>query len=244
MIKAAIVDDEPFAVENIELLLQEYFPEITICGTANSLQEGSVLIKDKSPNILFLDIEMPFGSGFDLLKSFPNRNFQVIFVTAYNQYAIKALRCSAIDYLLKPIDIQEFTTAVSRAKENLSGNNQKTFDNLHDHLTGNSPYRIALGTQLGMEFIQWDQIIHIEADRSYSMLHLGNKETLLVSKSLREVEELLPPDKFFRPHKSHLIQLDKVKRYIKRENVIEMKDGSLVELSRRKKELFLEKMCR
>ena len=244
MIKAAIVDDEPFAVENIELLLQEYFPEITICGTANSLQEGSVLIKDKSPNILFLDIEMPFGSGFDLLKSFPDRNFQVIFVTAYNQYAIKALRCSAIDYLLKPIDIQEFTTAVSRAIESLSGNNQKTFDQLQEHLTGKSSYRIAFGTQQGMEFIQWDQIIHIEADRSYAILHLINKETLLVSKSLREVEELLPPDKFFRPHKSHLIQLDKVKRYIKRENVIEMKDGSLVELSRRKKELFLEKMCR
>ncbi|MFA8434732.1 MAG: LytR/AlgR family response regulator transcription factor [Marinifilaceae bacterium] len=243
MIKAAIIDDEPFAIENVELLLKENFQEIKIVGTGNSVEEGVKLIESKDPNLLFLDIEMPFGSGFDLLERFPNPKFRVIFITAYNQYAVKAFRCSATDYLLKPIDIEEFVQAVSRTKETIDEDMQQRYQLLQEHLQNNSTKRIAFPTHQGIEFINWDQIIRVEADRSYASLHMKENESILVSKSLREVEDLLPSDQFFRPHKSHLIRIDLVRRYLRTESLIEMEDGSRVELSRRRKDAFLEVMC-
>lgn len=243
MYKAVIVDDELDAIESIKLILSENFDSIEVVGTAQSVEDARRTILTTDPDIVFLDIEMPGGSGFEVLEGIPQRNFSVIFVTAYNQYAIKAFKYSAVDYILKPIDIDEFVNAVSKVKHQ---NNNKVNDKINlllENIKSSKPDKIALSTSESIEFVRIAEIVQIQAEGSYSTLKLLDQTELVVSKNLGEFESLLEDHLFYRPHQSHLINLLHVRKVMRLGNEIVMDDGSIAFLSRRKKNQFLELMA-
>ena len=242
-----IVDDEPDAVNFISSITREYCPRLEIIGTASSAKEGVKIILDRQPDLVILDVEMPYGSGFDLLAQFPEKSFDVIFITAFNHYAIKAIKFSAVDYILKPININEFIEAVDKAvhKRTSGSNRNSDYKALFENLRSPLPSKLAIPTSDGMEYLKTIDIIRIEADRSYSWFFLQDKRKILVSKNLKEYQELLNEQRFFRPHNSHLINLEHVKKYIRHEGgSIEMDDGSQVPLSKPRKEFFLAVMSK
>jgi len=246
-LKAIIVDDEHDAVSFISSIISEYCDNIDVIGTANSAKEGIKIIRDQVPDIVFLDVEMPHGSGFDLLANFPRKTFDVIFITAFNHYAIKAIKFSAVDYILKPININEFLEAVKKVEESRVNklNTDHNFEALFENLRSNLPSKLAIPTSDGMEYLNTKEIIRIEADRSYSRFFLNDGRKYLVSRNLKEYQELLSDRNFFRTHNSHLINLDHVKKYYRHDGgYVEMIDGSTVAISRNKKDLFLLQMAR
>ena len=247
-IKTVIIDDEIDAVEFISSIVGEYCSSLEVVGKAHNVLQGLQVINEKKPDLVFLDVEMPNGSGFDLLAQFPEKDFDVIFITAFNHYAIKAIKFSAVDYILKPININEFIEAVTRVvkkrteKPNLGNDNFKV---LMENLRSAFPSRLAIPTSDGMEYLNPKDIIRIEADRSYSWFFLAGNRKILVSKHLKEFQELLNDRYFFRSHNSHLINMKFVKKFIRREGgYIEMADGSTVPISRSKKDIFLDHMSR
>jgi two-component system, LytTR family, response regulator len=244
-LKTVIVDDEPDAVSFIQSIIREYCPVLELTGAANDALEGIELIRDKNPDLVLLDVEMPHGSGFDLLAQFPDKNFDVVFITAFNHYAIKAIKFSAVDYILKPININEFIVAIEKVAEKRSTSvlPVRSYDVLFENLSMAVPSRLAIPTSDGMEYLNTKDIIRIEADRSYSWFHLTGKRKILVSKNLKEYQDLLIDRNFFRSHNSHLINLDHVKRYIRSDGgSIEMADGSMIPISRTKRDVFLQQM--
>ncbi|MEN8224802.1 MAG: LytTR family DNA-binding domain-containing protein [Bacteroidota bacterium] len=247
ILKAVIVDDEQDAVNFIESIAKEYCPNIKIIGKAHSAKEGIEVITKEKPDLVFLDVEMPHGSGFDLLAGFPEKDFDVIFITAFNHYAIKAIKFSAVDYILKPINITEFIEAVKRVGEarDEKKNPNLNFKALFENLQSAMPSKLAIPTSTGMEYLNTKEIIRVEADRSYSWFFMEGGGKFLVSRNLKEYQELLSDRNFFRTHNSHLINLEHVKKYIRHEGgYIEMTDASTVPISRGKKDLFLEHMGR
>ena len=247
ILKAVIVDDEQDAVNFIESIAKEYCPNIEIIGKAHSAIEGIEVITKVKPDLVFLDVEMPHGSGFDLLAGFPEKDFDVIFITAFNHYAIKAIKFSAVDYILKPININEFIESVKRVEEARSEKKSRNmnFNALFENLKSSIPSKLAIPTSTGMEYLNTKEIIRVEADRSYSWFYMKNGGKYLVSRNLKEYQELLSDRNFFRTHNSHLINLEHVKKYIRHEGgYIEMIDKSTVPISRGKKDLFLEHMSR
>ena len=247
MLKAVIIDDEHKAVKSIQLIVKEYCHNVTIVGEAYSTVEGMQVIKETKPDLVFLDVEMPQGSGFEMLEKMTERDFDVIFVTAYNHYAIKAIKFSAVDYILKPIDIYELISAVNRIDDKKkSGNTTKPDYNvlLENVKTGN-PAKLAIPITEGIEFVEPKNILYINADRSYSEIYFTDRKKMLVSKSLMEIEELLSSPGFFRIHKSHLINLEHVKKFIRTDGgYVEMSNGDKIMISRRKKDEFIEVMSR
>jgi len=242
-----IVDDEPDAVNFIGSIIREYCPGLDIIATAASANEGARIILERQPDLVFLDVEMPHGSGFDLLAQFPEKTFDVIFITAFNHYAIKAIKFSAVDYILKPINISEFTEAVEKVLQKRSSASARNTDYaaLLENLKSDVPSKLAIPTFDGMEYLKTKEIIRIEADRSYSRFFLADQRKILVSKNLKEYQELLSDQGFFRPHNSHLINLEHVKKFIRHEGgTIEMTDGSQVPVSRTRRDLFLRQMGR
>ena len=242
-----IVDDEQDAVNFISSLIREYCPRLEIIGTAASAKEGVKIILEHQPDLVFLDVEMPHGNGFDLLHQFPEKRFDVIFITAFNHYAIRAIKFSAVDYILKPININEFREAVEKviSKRTTLENRNSSYSSLLENLRLPQPIRLAIPTSEGMEYLNTSEILRIEADRSYSWFFLINKKKILVSRNLKEYQELLSDMNFFRSHNSHLINLEHVKKYIRHEGgIIEMIDGSQVPLSKSRREFFLVQMNR
>lgn len=241
--KAVIVDDENKAIQSIQLLLERYFKEIEVVATANSALEGIKAVNQHKPDILFTDIEMPHGSGFDLIEGIGDHKPEIVFVTAYNQYAIKAIKYSAFDYLLKPLDLDGFEETVKRIIEKIKSNPVTNYDILKENIKGTSPKLIAIASNEGIEYVPIENIIHLEAQGSYCKLFIENEAPLLTSKTLKEIEETIDSELFFRTHNSHVINLKKVKRYVKTDGgYIEMIDGEHIPISRRKKDLFLDKM--
>ena len=248
-LKTVIVDDEPDAVNFISSIIAEYCPSLEVVGKAHNVIEGEQVIKESKPDLVFLDVEMPNGTGFDLLTQFPEKDFDVVFITAFNHYAIKAIKFSAVDYILKPININEFIEAVNRVslkRSDKSTRNQENFRILMENLRTALPSRLAIPTADGMEYLNPKDIIRIEADRSYSWVYIANNRKVLVSKHLKEFQDLLNDHRhFFRAHNSHLINLKFVRKYIRREGgYIEMHDGSQIPISRTRKDLFLVHMSR
>jgi len=244
-VKALIVDDEKDAVGFISSIIREYCPRLEVVGTASSASEGSKIIIEKNPDLVFLDVEMPHGSGFDLLATFPDKSFDVIFITAFNHYAIRAIKFSAVDYILKPININEFIEAVNKVihKRSTHGGRPQSYQALFENLKSSTPSKLAIPTGEGMEYLNTKEIIRIEADRSYCWFFLTDRRKILVSKNLKEFQELLDQRNFLRPHNSHLINLDFVKKFIRHEGgSIEMTDGSHIPLSRLRRDLFLARM--
>lgn len=236
MIQTIIIDDEKLAVDNLSLLLSEYCQGIEIVGVANSIKEGVDLIEKTNPDLVFLDIEMPFGTGFDLLEKLKEIDFQVIFVTAYNQYAIQAIKCNALDYILKPIDIDELKNSVSKVK--VRENNNERIESLINNLkTGNFPAKIALADEGGYVMVDVDSIVRCESSGCYTIFHIENSKKITVTRTLKQFEEILPTDRFIRVHQSHLVNLNKVEKYYKTDGgYLLFSDGSTVSVSRRKKE--------
>jgi two-component system LytT family response regulator len=237
MIKALIIDDEVAARTSLEAMLKRYAPEITSLELIGNATDGYFKIKEQQPDLVFLDIQMPFLSGFDLLNKIENINFDIIFTTAYNQYAIQAIRFSALDYLLKPIDVEELKNAMQRfaqRRESASQTNQQ-YKNLVQNLSAKTTeeFKLAINGAQGMQFFSVNEIVRLEGDRNYTHFHLTNKRKLLSSKTLKEYEEILSDKGFIRCHKSHLVNRNFVKA-VSQENFLLLTDESEVEVSRRR----------
>jgi two-component system LytT family response regulator len=247
MLRAVIIDDEPDAVQFIDSIINEYCDDVEIVGKAHSAREGVDTIRDSVPDLVFLDVQMPHGTGFDLLSSFPEKSFDVIFITAFNHYAIQAIKFSAVDYILKPINISELIEAVKKVQEKRMSTEYQNmnYQALLDNIKAPKPSKLAIPTAEGIEYLDTMEIIRLEADRSYSWFFMASGEKHLVSRNLKEYQELLSDMNFFRPHNSHLINLEHVHKFIRHEGgYIEMSDGSTVPISRGKRDLFLVQMAR
>lgn len=247
-LKTVVIDDEADAVDFITSIISEYCPDLEVEGKAHNVTSGIELIRSVKPDLVFLDVEMPNGTGFDLLTYFPEKDFDVMFITAFNHYAIKAIKFSAVDYILKPINITEFIEAVNKVIQKRKSNpfsGNENFEALLENIRTSHPTRLVIPTSDGKEYLNPNEIIRIEADRSYSWFFINGKRKILVSKHLKEFQELLNDRNFFRPHNSHLINLDYVKKYVRIDGgYIEMTDGSQVPVSRNRKDLFLEHMAK
>jgi two-component system, LytTR family, response regulator len=242
--KAIIIDDEAGCRDALESLLKKYCPYVSSITKAVNADSGYEAIIANKPDIVFLDIEMPGGSGFDLLERLGEVNFDVIFTTAYGHFAIKAIKFSAVDYLLKPIDPDELVKAVEKtAQKKFSQSliNQKfqaLLENLHPAAKSK---KVAVPDAGGFTFVNVADIVRCESDGNYTTIILAGGAKMVASKTLGDFEELFTGEKFFRVHRSHLINMEKIKKYIKGEGgYVVMEDNSQVEVSRRKKLEFLE----
>jgi len=243
MIKAIIIDDEKHCIETLKLELQDHIQDIEVIATANSGEEGIELIEERKPDLVFLDIEMPFMNGFEMLKRIQNIQFDVIFVTAYNEHAVKAFKFSAMDYLMKPVHPRELMSSIDRFKAKRNKTIQTDhLDLLLEHLTQKTDkqLKIAFSTADGVEFVFPDKILRCEASGNYCQIFKIDGDKIIVSKPLKDVQNLLSEDKFFRVHQSHLINIQHVKKFIKTDGGhIIMDDGSEIAVARSKKEFFL-----
>lgn len=240
-LRAVIIDDELNSADVLTILLDKYYPSVAVVGRAEDAESGRKLIRSSLPDVVFLDIEMPLSSGFDMLDKMDHRNFQVIFITAYNHYALKAIKYCAMDYLLKPIDIDELIAAIDKVKERSKLNPINAIDTLKAYFKSEvNTNRIALPTAEGLQFVETREIIRCEALGNYTRLYLLQNRNFLVTRSLKEYEELLAPHNFVRVHNAHLISLNHIERYVKGEGGYAiMTDGSVVDISKRKKQEFL-----
>lgn len=244
-IKVVIVDDDQDSIMALGLLLKEYFDDLILLGTANEISDGKELILTQKPDLVFLDIEMPRGTGFDLLESIPERNFEVVFTTGHNDYAIKAIKYSAIDYLLKPVNIDELLKAVNKVRESKKKSLELSvkYLALFENLKTKYPKKLALFTTDSIEYVNVDDVIHIEAQGSYSFVHVVNSSKVTVLKNMKEFQDMLDEKCFFRTHNSHIINLRHVLRFnMKQGGSIEMSDGMLIPIARRKKDVFVDLM--
>jgi two-component system, LytTR family, response regulator len=247
MIKAIIIDDEQDSVEFINSIVDEYCPNVEIIGKAYSVADGTLLLKSEKPDLVFLDVEMPDGTGFNLLENFSEKDFNVIFITAFNHYALQAIKYSAIDYILKPINIKEFVEGVEKVNKFVKPENNisRSFSALMENLQASMPVKIAVSSSDGIEYIETNEIVRLRSDRSYSTIYLNEGREILVSKNLGEFQELLIGRNFFRAHNSHLINLMYVKKYIRSDGgYILMKDKTSIPVSKSKKELFHQMMSK
>jgi len=246
MIKAVIIEDELHSRNFLNNLVTEFCPEVSIAGMAASVAEAVTLIQQVEPQIVFLDIEMQTGTGFDVLQQLQKREFHVIFTTAYDHYAIKAIKFSAVDYLLKPINLEELQAAVAKAIENIE---QKTGENKLELLIKNlkrpagEDFSISLSTSDGVEFILLSTIIRLEASGPYTTFFMKDARKIMVSRNLKEYEMLLTDHGFFRVHNSHIINLKEVRKMIKTDGgYAVMNDDSMITISPKKKDEFMELM--
>lgn len=241
MIDTVIIDDEQAAQITLMRFLQMHCPDVNVIGTANGVEEGLKLLTAKKADLVFLDIKMNDGTGFDLLKRLPALNFNLVFTTAYDEYALKAFKYSAIDYLLKPIDPLELIDAVGKVKQNNNEENTaQSVDSMFELYQENKFDKIAIPSVDEFHFVRISEIIRCEASSNYTIIYLATGKKIVAPKTLKEFEELLASEGFFRVHQSHLINLSHIQQFMKTKNKIRMGDGSEVEVSRRKKTLFME----
>lgn len=248
MIRAVIIDDEPHATKSLEILLSEDCPQVQVIASFNHPAEALLFLRSNQVDLIFLDIDMPFMNGFELLNRLAPINFDIIFVTAYDQYAIKAFKFSAFDYLLKPVDEVELINSL-RKLENKS--KKSTQNSNFEHLlevfkSGQSAVkRIALPTLEGFEFIEVEKIIRCESDSNYTKIFLQNLPMMLVSRTLKEIEEILSDLPFIRVHNSHIIAKNHVKKYVKADGgYILMIDNSEIPISRARKEEVINELTK
>jgi two-component system LytT family response regulator len=240
MIRALIIDDEVNNVENLQSIILTYCCEVEVVGTALNVEEGQQLISIHKPDLIFLDIQMPVKSGFDLLKELAKIDFEVIFITAYDRYGIQAIKFSALDYLLKPININEFLLAVEKAQQKINNKKESTnIENLLSYLKGGKDVpKIALPTLKEILYVKVTDILRCEANDNYTNFYLINGEQVLVCKTLKDFAELLKPYKFIRSHQSHLVNIDCVKSYLKEDGgTLLLNNLTKVPISRQNKEL-------
>lgn len=235
VLTAIVVDDEFHGRENLKKLLELYCPDVRVIGSGESTVQASKLVGELKPDVVFLDINMPVLDGFDFLSEFEDRDFMVVLVSAYSEYGIRAVKAGAVDYLLKPVNIKELRSTISK----LITLKRKQADE--------KPYfekeKLIIPDTHGFNIIKMDEIIRLEAEGSYTKIFLTEEKYKLISKTLKEFEESLPAESFFRVHKSHIINLKYVKEYSSIDGgFVKMTDGSKVQVSRRKAAEFIQKI--
>jgi two-component system LytT family response regulator len=239
MLKAIIIEDNHDDRNALRNLLTEFNSEIRLCGEADGVVSGLGLIRAENPNLVFLDIQLADGDGFDLLQRTQDRYFKVIIVTAYDEYAIRAIKFSALDFLLKPVDPTQFKDAIAKVLKDkhdtfLQQKIKALLTNINDF------QKIALPSLSTIRFVAIESIMHCKAEANYTWFHFRDQEKILVSKNLKEYDEMLEPFGFFRVHQSHLVNLRFVKEYKKTDGgIVVMEDGQEIYVARRRKELLL-----
>lgn len=239
MLRAIIIDDEKTSCDTLAGLLIRYCENVTIVAMADGYKSGIKAIHEHKPDVVFLDIQMPDGSGFQVLEDVNEVNFDVIFTTAYDQYAIKAIKYSALDYLLKPIIPSDLVNALQKVeqKRNVSDMSSNIKVLLENIKTKSTSKKIVLSTSEKIHVVETDDIVRCESDDYYTRFFFKDGKTLLISKTLKETEQLLGDLDFLRPHKSHLVNIKYIKGFLKNDGgSILLSDGSKVPVSRRKKE--------
>ena len=239
--RAVVIDDEPHSRLTLKIFLKEYCPDVEVAGEADGVMKGVHLIRQVHPDVVFLDVEMEDGTGFDLLDKFRNPAFQVIFTTAYNEFALKAFRYNAIDYLLKPIDIDELIRAVDRiAPGKQSSGYAEQISNISENNRTGRFEKIAVASNEGLHFINLKDIVRLESDVNYTTFYLASSERITVSKTLKNFEELLPGNEFFRPHQSHIVNLTYIKKILRQDGgYLLMEGNSKIPIARSRKEELL-----
>lgn len=244
MKKVLIIDDENRTRQLIAKMIESFGLDVETIPEGENVQSGIAAIEKYDPDIVFLDIQMPDGTGFDVLASIPNKTFEVIFITAHEEFAIKAIKFSALDYLLKPVDTTELKAALEKALVTIEERSEPSqFDALQKNIQPSEKRRLVLKTQESVHVVELDQIIRCEADRNYTSFFLLDNKKILVSKTLKEYETLLSGHNFLRVQQSHLVNIDYVDRYDKKNGgAVVMKDGSEVPLSPAKRDLFFKRL--
>src|SRR6185436_20089037 len=241
-LRAILIDDEINSLQNLQNKLEKYCPSVKVLAAFEKPEEAILLVRHQKPDVLFLDIEMPRMNGFRLVQELGDFEGEIIFITAYSHFAIEAMRISAFDYLVKPVSIADLQNAVTRLQQQRSRHTKERLNVLKQSIEENKSQdnKIAVPTNEGLEFIVIKTIVRIESSTNYSRLYLTNKHSILVTKLLKDFEELLTPYRFFRVHNSHLINLNYISKYIRGDGgQVVMENGDVVDVSRRKKDQFL-----
>lgn len=242
MIKAILIDDEKNSRESLRKKLQSHCPQVQVVAECANGMEGIAAIELHGPDLVFLDIEMPHMNGFTMLQQLPQKNFALIFTTAYNQYAINAIRHSALDYLVKPVEVTELVQAVARVGQQQQAVQTSQLSILEQLMAKEqAPARIAVATQAGLEIIHIANIVYLEATGNYTHIYLSGEKPLLASKTLKEFEDILPTHQFFRIHNASLVNLAAIKKYNKGEGgQVVLTNGTLLDVARRRKEELVQ----
>lgn len=241
LLKTIIIDDEPDSIKLLELQLAQHCPQIEIAGTYTSSIKALPAIEKLQPDLIFLDIEMPVMNGFELLEKILHLPFSVIFITAYNEYALKAFRFNAVDYLLKPVDAADLIQAVAKAAQRIKPTSTQ-LSLMQKQMRGEPATRIAIpGQQGGVSFIDLNDIIYSEASNNYSKLILADGKQFLISKTLKDVQEVLEEEHFLRVHRQYIINLNHVKQFNRNEGILTMVNGDHIPIARNQKEKLSEK---
>ena len=247
MIKAIIVEDEPKSRENLQILLSDFCKNVAVVGMAATVKEGLALIDAHQPDVVFLDIHMHKETGFDLLNQLPAINFEIIFTTAYSEYALEAIKFAAVDYLLKPIDIAELQNAVMKVEKKLEKSfTKERFELLLQNfrLESSEDFKIALPSSNGLIFVNLRDILYCEAMSNYTYFYMKGGQKYLVSRTLKDYETLLEKHFFFRIHHSYLINLREVTQYIRGDGgYVLLPNGIQLDVSKRRKDAFLRKIA-
>jgi two-component system, LytTR family, response regulator len=239
MFKAIIVDDEVKSRESLKILVEDFCEGLEVKALCQNVREAIDAIETVKPDVVFLDIHLQRESGFDLLTSLKTFNFAVIFTTAYSEYAIKAFKFSAIDYLLKPIDIEELRNAIKKLEKRGSSNIEERINHLIQNLGqhGGENFKLALPTSDGLIFVKVSEILYCEASSNYTEVYMSDNKKHLVSRTLKEYEDILSEQNFFRIHNSYLINLNRIKKYVRGEGgYVVMNNDISLDVSKRKKE--------
>ena len=247
MIRTVLVDDESDNIRVLQKLLETYCPQVDVVGTAEGVEGALQLIRAVKPDLAFLDIEMIQGNAFDLLNQLMPLQFQVIFVTAFDAYAIRAFKYSAIDYLLKPVDVDDLCRAVEKAAAKLAQKDMTQIRNLLENFGAAqlSQQKMAIPTLSGLSFVKISDIIRFEAQGHYTGIYLTSGEIVLTTRNIKDYEDLLPESIFYRVHHSHIINLQKIQKYQKgRGGYVVMEDGSSIEVASRRRQEFMQRLVK
>lgn len=245
MIRSIIVDDELKSRESLKILVEDYCDNVTVEATCQNVDEAEKAIHDLKPDVVFLDIQLQRETGFDLLSKFENFDFEVIFTTAYSEYAIKAFKFSAIDYLLKPIDIGELRKAIEKVEKSRDNAVTDRLQQLLQNLRNGSPdnYKLALPTSDGLVFVKVNDILYCEASSNYTEIVMMDNKRHLVSRTLKEYDDMLAEQNFYRIHHSYLINLNGIKKYVRGDGgYVVMNNDKSLDVSKRKKEGFMARI--
>jgi len=241
--KAIIVDDEPAVRNIISTLLNDSFRDITVSAQAGSVQEGFAAVTEHQPDLLFLDVELPDGLGFDLLKKLSPVHFRTIFITGHQEYALDAIKVSALDYILKPIDLDELSVAITRAREIINHEEEQLkMQALSENLAGKKVLkRIILRTSDALQLIAVSDIVRAEAESNYTHFHLAGGKHIMVSRTIKDYETMLSGSGLIRVHQSHIVNLNHIDKFFKHDGgYLQMKDGTSVPVSANLKQKVLQ----
>jgi len=239
-LKIIIIDDEADAIDVLESIIEINKSDYEIVAKTTNPVEGIGLILQHKPDVVFLDIEMPELNGFQILESIPSIDFEVIFATAYENYAIKAIKENALDYILKPATIPEVLEALEKAKTKIQNKDNSDYRSIIESLNNNHSSKIKIPTSTGFELISIDELVSLEADGSYTIAHFINSDKLIISKPLKQLEPLLDAKRFFRVHRSFIVNTEHIRRFNRERYSLVMINGSNIPISRRRYDAFME----